>query len=89
MGTAMNATPEESDGGCYFGAENISVEGLHHRQVLGSVLSRSGLVNYPTEWWHWSFSDRYWALMTQQPTAIYGPVRNGTRVAPSSDRCGK
>jgi D-alanyl-D-alanine dipeptidase len=32
------------------------------------------LVNYPTEWWHWSYGDRYWALMTGAPAALYGPV---------------
>jgi D-alanyl-D-alanine dipeptidase len=28
-------------------------------------------VNYPTEWWHWSYGDRYWALMTGAPAARY------------------
>ena len=31
-------------------------------------------MNYPTEWWHWSFGDRYWALVTDSPTALYGPA---------------
>jgi zinc D-Ala-D-Ala dipeptidase len=31
-------------------------------------------VNYPTEWWHWSYGDRYWAVMTDAPAALYGPV---------------
>jgi hypothetical protein len=33
-----------------------------------------GFVNYPTEWWHWSYGDRYWALATGAPAACYGPV---------------
>ncbi|MEK8108013.1 hypothetical protein NKG94_28990 [Micromonospora sp. M12] len=32
------------------------------------------MVNYPTEWWHWSYGDRYWALMTGAPQTRYGPV---------------
>ena len=38
------------------------------------VLGGAGLVNYPTEWWHWSYGDRYWALATGAPGALYGPV---------------
>ncbi|WP_338682009.1 M15 family metallopeptidase [Streptomyces acidiscabies] len=44
-----------------------------NRRVLGEALSTAGLVNYPTEWWHWSYGDRYWALVTGAPTALYGP----------------
>ena len=40
---------------------------------MADVLGGAGLVNYPTEWWHWSFGDRYWALQTGL-TAVYGPV---------------
>lgn len=75
MGTAINATPEDTAGGCYFSADNISTEARHHRGLLASALTDAGLVNYPTEWWHWSFGDRYWALMTRNPAAIYGSVR--------------
>lgn len=31
-------------------------------------------LNYPTEWWGWSYGDRYWALMTGAPAALHGPV---------------
>ncbi|NUT29743.1 MAG: dipeptidase, partial [Streptomyces sp.] len=31
-------------------------------------------INYGTEWWHWSYGDRYWALQTRQPAALYGPA---------------
>jgi hypothetical protein len=43
---------------------------------IGSVSASwsAGLVNYPTEWWHWSYGDRYWALLTGADHAIYGPV---------------
>lgn len=73
MGTPMNANPEESDGACYTGADNITAEAGANRAVLGKALGAVGLVNYPTEWWHWSFGDRYWALMTGAPAALYGP----------------
>nr|WP_249190190.1 M15 family metallopeptidase [Burkholderia sp. AU32357] len=37
-------------------------------------LTRVGFTNYPSEWWHWSFGDRYWAVMQNESHAIYGPV---------------
>ncbi|GGF31793.1 D-alanyl-D-alanine dipeptidase [Marmoricola endophyticus] len=74
MGTEVDATPEESGGACYFAATSISETGRRHREVLAAALGGAGLVNYPTEWWHWSYGDRYWALVTGAPEAIYGPV---------------
>ena len=38
------------------------------------ALGGAGMVNYPTEWWHWSYGDRYWALITGAPRTRYGPV---------------
>ncbi|MEV6505311.1 M15 family metallopeptidase [Streptomyces sp. NPDC051642] len=73
MGTPMNANPEKSDGACYTGAHNITAEAGANRAVLGKALGAVGLVNYPTEWWHWSYGDRYWALMAGAPAARYGP----------------
>ncbi|MEU6070796.1 M15 family metallopeptidase [Streptomyces sp. NPDC047082] len=73
LGTRMNATPEESAGACYTQADNISDGARSHRHLLSSALTAAGLVNYPTEWWHWSYGDRYWALMTGAESAHYGP----------------
>ncbi|MEV4875751.1 M15 family metallopeptidase [Streptomyces cyaneofuscatus] len=73
MGTRMNASPEESGGACYTQADNISDEARAHRGVLGAALTAAGLVNYPTEWWHWSYGDRYWALKEGAAHAHYGP----------------
>ncbi|MFB6478903.1 M15 family metallopeptidase [Streptomyces virginiae] len=74
MGTRVNASPEESAGACYTLADGLSHEARLHRATLGRALTAAGLVNYGTEWWHWSFGDRYWALMTGQLAALYGPA---------------
>ncbi|MEU5538376.1 M15 family metallopeptidase [Streptomyces sp. NPDC020362] len=73
LGTRVNATPEESDGACYTNARNIPPQARDNRRTLGDALTAAGLVNYPTEWWHWSYGDRYWALATGAEHAIYGP----------------
>jgi len=74
LGTPIDATPEESDGRCWFAADGIGADARAHRELLARVLGAEGLVNYPTEWWHWSFGDRYWALMTGAGHALYGPA---------------
>ncbi|WP_205471925.1 M15 family metallopeptidase [Nocardioides sp. SYSU D00038] len=74
LGTAIDATPEQSGGRCYTAATDISPDARAHRDLLARVLGAVGLVNYPTEWWHWSYGDRYWALVTGAAAAPYGPV---------------
>ncbi|GGU27825.1 M15 family metallopeptidase [Lentzea flava] len=73
MGTEVDATPEQSGGACFFNAD-VDAQARHNRTVLADALSGAGLVNYPTEWWHWSYGDRYWALLTGADFALYGPV---------------
>jgi D-alanyl-D-alanine dipeptidase len=72
LGTPIDATPEQSNGACSFAATNISREARMNRALLADVLTAAGLVNYPTEWWHWSFGDRYWAYLEDRPHALYG-----------------
>ncbi|MFC7329770.1 M15 family metallopeptidase [Marinactinospora rubrisoli] len=73
MGTPIDATPEQSDGACYFDAPGIDSVARRNREIMADALGGHGLVNYPTEWWHWSYGDRYWAYVTSSPHAIYGP----------------
>ncbi|GES29340.1 D-alanyl-D-alanine dipeptidase [Streptomyces angustmyceticus] len=73
MGTPVNASPEESDGACYTAAPGLTPAARANRRVLNAALHSAGLVNYPTEWWHWSYGDRYWALATGADHALYGP----------------
>lgn len=74
LGTPIDATPEQSDGRCWTAADGIGADARAHRDLMAHALGGAGLVNYPTEWWHWSYGDRYWALMTGADHAPYGPV---------------
>jgi zinc D-Ala-D-Ala dipeptidase len=76
LGTEIDATPETSANACYTDATNISERSRANRAMLAAVMTTAGFINYPTEWWHWSFGDRYWALQSGQPTAHYGPVQD-------------
>jgi D-alanyl-D-alanine dipeptidase len=74
LGCPLDATPEESAGACFTDSDAVSPEARAHRRLLAAVLTPHGLVNYPTEWWHWSYGDRYWALVTGAAAAVYGPL---------------
>ncbi|WGY72758.1 D-alanyl-D-alanine carboxypeptidase family protein [Burkholderia cepacia] len=74
MGTVMNATDQESSGACYTHNAFISRPAARNRQILIAALASTGFTNYPSEWWHWSFGDRYWAVIQNESHAIYGPV---------------
>lgn len=52
----------------------ITDEAQTNRQLMSRVLKNAGFVNYPTEYWHWSYGDKYWAFVKNQPFAIYGSV---------------
>lgn len=82
LGTALDATPEQSSGGC-FTAAAVPQPGAANRAVLVGALTDVGLVNYPTEWWHWSYGERYWAFGTGARAARYGPVELPARPDPS------
>ncbi|GAB7043759.1 MULTISPECIES: M15 family metallopeptidase [Catenuloplanes] len=75
MGTAVDATPDDSDNACFTAAPNISAEAAANRRLLSDALTSAGLINYPTEWWHWSYGERYWSLLTSSPTTLYSPLR--------------
>lgn len=49
----------------------ISKEAKKYRQIMSDALSHVGFVNYPTEYWHWSYGDRYWAYNKHKSHAIY------------------
>lgn len=72
MGTRVNASPEESVGACYTAAPNVSHLARANRRVLGEAMTAARFVNYPTEWWHWSYGDRYWAYAVGGIAALFG-----------------
>lgn len=55
-------------------SQNTTDEQKRLRKILINALSSAGFINYPAEWWHWSYGGRYWAAVTRQPYAIYGSI---------------
>ena len=56
-----------------------SVQGLSavadaNRRILIAAMTKGGLSNYPSEYWHWTYGDQGWAYRTGNPNAIYGGI---------------
>jgi D-alanyl-D-alanine dipeptidase len=68
MGTPVKArswaTPTRAPG--------LPVDVRERRAVLQIAMEGSGFVNYPLEWWHFSFGDSLWAAYSRLRQAIYG-----------------
>ena len=67
MGTKLDSFCRESN----LYAKNISKKAKENRKILVAVMTKAGFVNYPPEWWHWSYGDRYWAAVKNKKFSIY------------------
>lgn len=75
MGIHLDDTYQDIEGiYCKTDSHAITDEAKSYRKIMGDALSTVGFVNYPTEYWHWSYGDRYWAYHTHHPHAIYGAI---------------
>lgn len=74
MGSILDDMPDRNENRNFTFANNISDPAKKNRQLLIDALSQVGFVNYPAEWWHWSYGDKYWAYHAKKPYAIYGSV---------------
>jgi D-alanyl-D-alanine dipeptidase len=70
MGTACQEMNERSHTAC----QTISPEAIRNRALLVSALEGAGLINYPAEWWHFSYGDHQWAHLVGKTEAFYGPL---------------
>ena len=52
----------------------LPAEVLSKRQLLIEAMQRAGFVNYPGEWWHFSYGDQMWAAYGKHSKAIFGPI---------------
>lgn len=55
-------------------SEYISENAKKNRRLMKNIMTAVGFVNYPAEYWHWSYGDRYWAYYSGYPWALYGAI---------------
>lgn len=55
--------------------DEITDAAASNRRLLVETLLAEGFVNYPREWWHFSYGDQYWAFSSASAQALYGTVQ--------------
>ena len=53
-----------------------SEEIRNNRRLLYNVMIRAGFTNYPSEWWHYDYGDRFWAAMNGRDSIYTGVYKN-------------
>lgn len=72
MGIHPKDWMSDTDGSLSLTASNkISDGAKFNRKIMSHALESLGFVNYPTEYWHWSYGDRYWAYHQHKNHALY------------------
>lgn len=59
---------------CQTFSQNISAEATKNRKTLLDIMYKQDFVNYPQEWWHFSYGDRFWAYLTDRKKAFYDGI---------------
>lgn len=68
MGCGMQEFSDKSKTDC----DGLTDLQRHNRHILRDALHGVGLVNYPPEWWHYSYGDRLWAIQLGLEKSVYG-----------------
>jgi zinc D-Ala-D-Ala dipeptidase len=71
LGTPVNYAATDGSTASYTDSHDIRGEARVWRKVMATALRAQELVNYPSEWWHWSYGDKYWAFTKGKKSAIY------------------
>lgn len=70
----------------FFDAEGLGERARETRALLAEAMAPTGLTNYPSEYWHWSYGDQGWAYRGGHPHAIYGAIEpEGWKPDPADD----
>jgi D-alanyl-D-alanine dipeptidase len=71
MGTDLTSYGEK----CHTFYEDITEYQKKNRRILYDAMTKAGFINYPREWWHYSYGDRFWAAANNLSECIYGPTK--------------
>lgn len=63
---------DHSDSAC-LDYDNLTNEQQSNRSMLSDLMFSLGFVNYPYEWWHWSYGDKYWGYI-KNCDAVYDTI---------------
>lgn len=55
-------------------SKNLTPEQQKNRHLMKSILEQVGFVNYPPEWWHFSFGEHEWAVLTKHKFTLFRAI---------------
>ncbi len=67
-------TPMQSFGPMTKTDTPVTAQQRDNRDLLVTTLAAQSMVNYPAEWWHFSYGDRLWAEITGCDAAFFAPT---------------
>lgn len=70
MGTKMQEMNEKTK----TLSPDVTQSQMKNRLTLKNALENVGFVNYPAEWWHFSYGDHQWAYLLGRKDAFFGPI---------------
>ncbi len=53
-------------------ASGLSPEQHRNRKILLTAMKKAGFINYPAEWWHYSYGDKLYCAYSGRKCAVYG-----------------
>lgn len=72
MGTDFDAFSDKTYT-TFFEKKEENVEVRDNRRLLYHVMTEAGFTNFPSEWWHFDYGDRFWAYYNKK-SALYRGV---------------
>ena len=72
MGSSSDDTPLMNGSLNFMHSPAVTESARQNRALLARAMAHAGFVNYPAEWWHWSYGDQYWAFRRRHKRGIYG-----------------
>ncbi|MBQ8250438.1 MAG: D-alanyl-D-alanine carboxypeptidase family protein [Alphaproteobacteria bacterium] len=73
MGTAYRETENPL---CATASRDVGATVLKNRYLLWQIMHSVGFVNYPLEWWHYSYGEQEWAVLCQKKATLYKALKN-------------
>lgn len=56
-------------------AKNISKKQKENRKILFNEMKKYNFINFPCEWWHYSYGDNMWSAYKFKNKAFYGYIK--------------
>ena len=52
----------------------------NNRRTFFNAMGKSGLSNFPKEYWHWSYGDHWWAKRNKKKETFYGIAKDAKNI---------